>query len=262
MNVEIEDRIISEFLRSIGPWRKHVVIGGGYALIIYKLYLADRGVGYPPVGTRDLDSLISRRIPEASEKSIAKHLIEGGFKLVFKDLNDPATEAYVREINGVEVEIEFLTSDDARHNKDRNVAIAGVVAQPLPYLKQSLANVIEFSTFGGEKGKVVSPHAWIFHKGLTFPKRSDKVKIYKDLYGIWYAATQLQGFSELALADLKTLAKENPPWFKTFQENILEWVKEATPADWMTLEAQDPYGVLKKIGFVHLVRVLILRIKS
>lgn len=41
MNFEKEDRAISNFLKSLGPWYKHVVIGGGYALFIYKLYLAN-----------------------------------------------------------------------------------------------------------------------------------------------------------------------------------------------------------------------------
>lgn len=139
-----EDHIISEFLKSIGPWRQHVVIGGGYALIIYKLYLAKKE-GAPPVGTRDLDSLIPRKIPEASKTDIADHLIAAGFLHFPKDFGDPATEAYVKEIDGLEVEIEFLTADDARHNKDKNVSIAGVVAQPLPYLKQSLTSTVEFS---------------------------------------------------------------------------------------------------------------------
>ena len=30
-----EDRIILEFLKSLGPWREFVVIGGGFALFIY-----------------------------------------------------------------------------------------------------------------------------------------------------------------------------------------------------------------------------------
>jgi hypothetical protein len=48
-----EDKIISEFLNSIGPWREFVVIGGGFALFIYKLYLADQKLENIPVGTRD-----------------------------------------------------------------------------------------------------------------------------------------------------------------------------------------------------------------
>ena len=52
-----EDKIISEFLKSLGPWRELVVIGGGFALFIYKLYLADPKLENLPVGTRDIDSL-------------------------------------------------------------------------------------------------------------------------------------------------------------------------------------------------------------
>ena len=46
-----EDKIISEFLKSLGPWREFVVIGGGFALFIYKLYLTDPKLENLPVGT-------------------------------------------------------------------------------------------------------------------------------------------------------------------------------------------------------------------
>lgn len=49
-----EDKIISEFLTSIGPWREFIVIGGGFALFIYKLYFADPKIENFPVGTRDI----------------------------------------------------------------------------------------------------------------------------------------------------------------------------------------------------------------
>src|SRR5271169_6690204 len=95
-----EDKIISEFLDSIGPWNDFVVIGGGFALFIYKLYLADPELENIPVGTRDIDSLIPRRVPEISKKSIANHLSDAGFIHVFKDVDVPATESYVKEIEG------------------------------------------------------------------------------------------------------------------------------------------------------------------
>ena len=92
-----EDKIISEFLESIGPWRDLIVIGGGFALFIYKLYLADPKLKNPPIGTRDIDSLIPRKIPAISKKNIQSYLREAGFNHVFKDLDDPATEAYVKD---------------------------------------------------------------------------------------------------------------------------------------------------------------------
>ena len=114
-----EDKIILEFLKSLGPWRDFVVIGGGFALFIYKLYLADPKLENLPVGTWDIDSLISRKIPEISKKNIAKYLNEAGFTLIFKDIDVPATESYVKEIDGVEVEIEFLTDSATRDDKNR-----------------------------------------------------------------------------------------------------------------------------------------------
>lgn len=244
-----EDKIISEFLEAIGPWRDFVVIGGGFALFIYKLYLSDPKLKNFPIGTRDIDSLIPRKIPEISKKNIQGHLREAGFNHVFKDLNDPATEAYVKDIAGAEVEIDFLTDDSVRNNKDKNVLIAGVIAQPLSYLALSLQTTLKFQTYSNVTGNVVTPGAWIFHKGLTFTKRKSSLKILKDLYGIWYVASQLGEFSDQALNELKVLAKQHPKWFRTFQKNLHTWVKDTSPSDWSKLEAQDPSGRLSKLNF-------------
>jgi len=46
---------------------------------------------------------------EISKKNIAKYLHEAGFTHVFKGVEIPATEVYIKEIDGLEVEIEFLT---------------------------------------------------------------------------------------------------------------------------------------------------------
>jgi nucleotidyltransferase-like protein len=241
-----KDKIISEFLESIGPWRDFVVIGGGFALFIYKLYLSDPKLKNPPVGTRDIDSLIPRKIPEISKKNIQSYLREAGFKHVFKDLDDPATEVYVKDIAGAEVEIEFLTDDSVRNNKDKNVVIAGVVAQPLSYLTLSLEKTLKFQTYSKVSGNMVTLGAWIFHKGLTFTKRKSSLKTLKDLYGIWYVASQLGEFSDHALDEFKDLAKQHPKWFKTFQKNLRGWLENFTPNDWTKLEAQDPL-----VGFAN-----------
>ena len=255
-NLEKEEAVISDFLKSIGPWRSHVVIGGGYAPIIYKAYFDKRTTGNPPVGTRDLDSLIPRKVPAASKKDIAKHLGDAGFQHVFRDNEQPATEAYIKEIDGNEVQIEFLTDDSTRGDKEKNVAIAGVVAQPLSYLTLSLQRTVKFQTKSGETGKVVSPGVWIFHKGLTFTRRKAESKKLKDLYGIWYVATQLGELSEFALKEVVKISEEHSSWHKTFRGNLEGFVKNASPADWAKLEAQDPFGALKWASFEKLVASL------
>lgn len=137
------------------------------------------------------------------------------------------------------------------------MAISGIIAQPLSYLSLSLQAAIDFQTKSGLLGKVVSPGSWIFHKGLTFPKRKNKSKVYKDLYGIWYVASQLKTFSRNAITELQFLSKQHPKWQKTFQKNILQWITSATPIDWSNLEHQDPYGFLKRTHFKLLVSKLI-----
>lgn len=252
-----EDKIISEFLKSLGPWREFVVIGGGFALFIYKLYLADPKLGNLPVGTRDIDSLIQRRVPEISKKNIAKYLNEAGFTHVFKDVDIPATESFVKEIDGVEIEIEFLTDSASRMDRNKNVVVAGIVAQPLSYLTLSLRTTLQFQTYSHEVGKVVSPGAWIFHKGLTFTRRKSSSKMLKDLYGIWYVVTQLGDISDQTVTEFSFLSQQHPKWLQRFQKQLSNWMNQASPADWSKLEAQDPAGKLKKLGFERSLKMLI-----
>ncbi len=257
MEFENEDKIISSFLESIGPWNKYAIIGGGYALFIYKLYFSDRKARNSPIGTRDIDSFLCRRTPIISKKNISRHLKEAGFTIVFKDMNQPATEAYIKDINGIEIEIEFLTDSLTRNDKQKNVVIAGVVAQPLNYLNLSLQMNMEFQTDAGQKGMVVSPGAWIFHKGLTFPKRKNIAKQHKDLYGIWYVTTQLGSFSKESVIELLSFRDRYPKWFKTFHNNLSIWLEQASPIDWLKLEIQDPFGKLKKLNFQKVISKLI-----
>jgi hypothetical protein len=144
MNFEKEDKIISDYLKSLGPWNRYVVIGGGYAPIIYKLYFSDPNEGDPPAGTRDIDSLIPRKIPEISTDNIAKFLSKSGFHHSFKDYQDPATEYYKKNIEDVDIIVEFLTDDSVRSSKEKNFLVAGIVAQSLSYLKLSFKNPLPF----------------------------------------------------------------------------------------------------------------------
>lgn len=134
------------------------------------------------------------------------------------------------ELEDAEIEIEFLTDDKTRGDKNKNVAVAGIIAQPLSYLSLSLSSTKPFQTYSGENRFVVSPEAWIFHKGLTFPKRNNILKAIKDLYVIWYVATQLISFFKQAIEGLDLFAAQNPKWFKGFQKNLKTWVEDATPA--------------------------------
>jgi hypothetical protein len=79
----------------------------------------------------------------------------------------------------------------------------------------------------------------------------------KDLYGIWYVATQLGDFSEQAIVEFNILIQQNSKWFETFQKNLLSWMNNASPIEWSKLETQDPSGKLKKLNFERIIKRLL-----
>ena len=79
---------------------------------------------------------------------------------------------------------------------------------------------------------------------------------FKDNKAVWYAGSQLDNLSADAINEIKLKAKQHPKWYQTFRENLHQWIEEATPADWTKLETQDPYGELKKPGFIQLISLL------
>lgn len=257
MDLEREDKIITHFLESIGIWKNYIVIGGGYAPIIYKLYFSDPDSGVAPVGTRDIDSLIPRKIPKASKENISEHLKHAGFNKTHKGYENPPIESYLKDVEDVEIEIEFLTDNCVRKDREKNIEISGVVAQPLTYLSMSIANSIPFTTFNGLEGLVVSPEAWVFHKGLTFVKRKDLSKSTKDLYGIWYVLTQIGDFSKSSIHGFISLSKEYPSWSRKFKGNITKWIDRASPKDWDRLQSQDPSGKLKELSYQKLMKEIL-----
>lgn len=66
-------------------------------------------------------------------------------------------------------------------------------------------------------------------------------------------ATQLENFFENAKNELISFKNLYPKWYRRFCQNLKDWISQATPINWMELEAQDPFGQLKKNHFLHLI---------
>jgi hypothetical protein len=64
-------------------------------------------------------------------------------------------------------------------------------------------------------------------------------------------------FSDHALDEFNSLAKEHPKWFKTFQKNLCTRLDNASPNDWSKLEAQEPSGSLRKLNFEQNIKTLL-----
>lgn len=241
---------VEELATILNRWNDQIVIGGGVALVLYDLILSKANSG--AVGTTDIDYLIPRKPIKVGDAQISEILKTNGYEHRAKSMDSPAVESYVKNIDDIEIEVEFLTDNKVR-NKTEVVVIetAGVNAQALSYIEMSLQEVTPLKLPNGRTISVVKPEAWVFHKGLTFVKRTKEAKKYKDLYGIWFVLTQLGATSVAVQKALpKLMNKNSESWAKTFKTNLNDWIENATPKDWQLLESQDVGGRLTKAGFV------------
>jgi hypothetical protein len=247
---------IKRLSKLLGVWNDQLVIGGGIALILYDVFLSKTSVG--AVGTMDIDYLIPRKPINSGNDRISTILLKDGYELKNKSLDTPSVQSFIKQIDEVEIELEFLTDAKSRKKGDVvNIPVAGVNAQSLSYLEMSLSEATPVTMTGGIQINVVKPEAWVFHKGLTFPRRTSRQKIFKDLYGIWFVLTQLGAVSAATNKSLKNLMKKHPPsWEKNFKSNLETWISDATPRDWATLENQDPNGKLTRNNFLGFLKTL------
>lgn len=239
------------------PWNSQLVVGGGVALILYDLVLSKANSG--AVATTDIDYLIPRKPVKVGDEKISKLLMSNGYEPKNKSLDIPAVQSFVKQFDEVEIEVEFLTDNKSRNQEDVVVIReAGINAQALSYIEMSLKEVTPLSLPSGAMISVVRPEAWVFHKGLTFTKRTSKGKKYKDLYGIWFVLTQLNEVSFAIQKALPRFMENHPaPWGKTFKENLKLWIASATPQDWDSLEQQDVTGKLSKHGFLASINLVV-----
>ena len=208
----------------------------------------------------DIDFLIPRRpVVTTDAKPLAEILQDQGFRQRFKNTTALPIESFVKELGDTDIEVEFLTDDQARK---KSVAVvipkAGVVAQALTYLEMSLASSVVVKLPYGANICVVQPSAWVFHKGLTFTRRkAGTPKSVKDLYGIWFVLTMLGNVSDATWVELKKLQSGQPKsWKKSFNFNLKKWTAKASPRDWTLLLTQDPEQRLSKEAFIGLVNKL------
>lgn len=248
---------VEELARILNTWIDQIVVGGGVALVLYDEFLAKSHAGV--VGTNDIDFLIPRKPIKPGNDKISTILKDNGYEIKFRSLEKPSVESFTKQLNDTEIEVEFLTDNKSRTNENVvEIHDAGVNAQALSYIAMSLSEVMPLILPSGNKINLVRPEAWVLHKGLTFPKRTQKFKIYKDLYGIWFVLSKLNEISEITKANFSKLLDRQPKkWTETFYSNINIWTSSATPEDWNRLEQQDLGGRLSKNNFLQVIKQII-----
>ena len=98
---------IEELATILKQWNDQLVVGGGVALILYDLILSKANSG--AVGTTDIDYLIPRKPIKAGDVKISDLLVGNGYEAKNKSLGTPAVQSFIKHIEEIEIEVEFLT---------------------------------------------------------------------------------------------------------------------------------------------------------
>ncbi len=241
-------RVFFETLKLLREYLPYIIVGGGWAPPIYYHYVL-KNKSIKPIRTKDIDLMVRRGLPVMKSGSVEKILREAGFKELIGGHGHSAAVKYISSIEGQDVEIEFIT--DRRGAREEKVVTVqkGLRAQALRFVSIALENVlgveIDDWTVEGEKRplliNVPSPAAFLFQKGLVFPRRSRRLKKEKDLYSIFEILVHCEEIRDQILSDFSRLRSEYP-WYAEFENNLHSHFESADAKGVVMVRNQRPPG--------------------
>ncbi len=187
----MNDRFATGLLNTLWilkDYLSEIVVGGGWVPFLYYRDLIENSY-HETIFTRDIDLLVRSQVPVIGSQTIDKLLGAAGLKTVFKSRDTPPLIHYEGEIDGVAVEIEFLTDQPGSSSDSVRKVQPDLYAEALRFISLVVDNTVELTishrAFGEEGAqlivKVPTPAAYVFHKGLIYRGRKDQRKGYKDL---------------------------------------------------------------------------------
>jgi hypothetical protein len=193
--------------------------------------------------------MVQTQVPVIGSKTVDQLLVEAGFEAIFKSRDIPPLIHYEGNIDGLDVEIEFLTEQKGSRPDLVLKVQNGLHAEALRFISIVIENVIEVTIddtvsvgdMSALKVKVPTPSAYIFHKGLVFTRRKDRKKMAKDLYYIFDIITGCSRIKPDIMVGFEDLSQKYPAWFQTFVKNLslyfespssegVLWVAEQRPS--------------------------------
>lgn len=225
-----------------------IVVGGGWASFLYHKYIFS-DPKREPIFTRDIDFMVKPKVPVIGSKSIDRVLLEAGLKAVFKSNDNPPVVHYEGLIDGVDVEIEFLTNLAGIETDLVKKVQPDLHAEALRYISLVVENVteliIEDIPEAEDKGSILvrvpTPAAYIFHKGLIYRRRRDQTKKYKDLFYIFDILTGCGDLKASIIKDLEELSEKHPGWFRRFVNYLdVDFADPATDVVLGVVEQRPP----------------------
>ena len=243
-------------LTVLRPYLPQIVIGGGWAPFLYYRYLA-KNRELTPVLTRDIDFMVGHQVPIVGSQTIDEILTkEAKLTTAFKNLDNPAVIHYEGTIEGVEVEIEFLTDQTGSQEERVLVVQKGLHAEALRYVSIIVENTLQLEIDDAESAQgdrplivqVPKPGAYIFQKGLSFPARRDKQKASKDLYYIFDILVKIPNEYIFEGGGFEVLSGKHPVWFNHFISNLSSQFESADDEGPIRIVEQRPADAFPDLG--------------
>lgn len=248
----MKDPFINGFLKTLWILRDYlpvIVVGGGWApFLYYRYFLKDKE--HKPIYTRDIDFMVQTQVPVIGSKTVDQLLVEAGFEAIFKSRDILPLIHYEGNIDGLDVEIEFLT-DQKGSRPDLILEVQnGLHAEALRFISIVVENTIEVTIDdivseadpSALKVNVPTPSAYIFHKGLVFMRRRDREKRAKDLYYIFDIMTGCSQIKPDIMDGLEDLSKKYPAWFLIFIKNLGLYFESPIFEGVLLVAEQRPYS--------------------
>lgn len=235
-------------LTVLRPYLQQIVIGGGWVPFLYYRFLV-KNRELTSVLTRDIDFMVGHQVPIVGPQTIDEILTkEAKLTTAFKGIENPAVIHYEGAIDGVEIEIEFLTDQTGSQEEKVLVVQKGLHAEALRYVSIIVENTMPLEIDDAESGQrdrplivqVPKPAAYIFQKGLSFPVRRDKLKASKDLYYIFDILAKIPNEYIFEGDCIEMLARKHPAWFDQFISNLSSQFESANAEGPIRIAEQRP----------------------
>jgi hypothetical protein len=203
-------------LQALRPRLGEIVLAGGWAWYLYRKYLTDER-GLPGEFTLDVDLALPRGLSLAGD-SLDKLLAAADFETHMQgDDRPPITTHSWPSFLAPEAIVEFLTP--ARGSgESATLEVSGVVAQQLRFIDLLLDDplTIDVNEHDEEEafiGSVRVPRVGLFvlQKSLTYRRRRERQKRFKDLFYVFDLVDQTRQLQESIGNDVRAWAGSQGP---------------------------------------------------
>lgn len=235
-----DERSFVDILDPLEPYLKEIVLCGGWTLFIYRKWVLGKP-GPLPMRTGDVDVAVPKKLP-VKNVALEALLKDADFEEELAGSGDLPIMHFTKKDAPY---IEFLTP--RKSSKDPAVVTvqSGVTAQVLQYLDIVLENPRTVKVPGrGYSVRVPTAAAYLYQKGLSFPKRSKRNEKAKDLAYIFELLNNFPELRKTLPAELKALGHDTPSWFRTFKSNLRkQFPKPDSDAAWQVVwQEPHPYA--------------------